>query len=393
MTTDAPQFVIPVESCGTVTQVRGADDVVHAATGALERSTDWRSRPGDAGLALVELFGRMSELIITRLNQTPDKHFLTFLNEAGIDLLPPRPASTELTFTLAKDIATPVKVPAGTQVATKQTETQPEVIFETQRDLIVSPNALVKVVAFDPVTSSDRTAQALGQAGDASFAAFQGEGERERVLDLGDADLFNFSDATSRDAARVTLTFEFASPGIPSADGGWKIEWSGWNGTKWANLAEGAAGVVTDGTSGFSKDGAIVFEHLPEMAETAVNGATGRWLACKLTGGTGREHLPVIKRIRGGREIKDLAGASRGRRGVQRGPGRRGVRAAQHRRRLPAPRPAAHAPRCLLSGLAGSVLQARRDGQDRADRPDRCAGGSNQRRSLGPDGRLGILQH
>ena len=309
-TTDVPQFVIPVESCGTVTQVRGADGVVHAVSGALERSTDWRSQPGDAGLALVELFGRMSELIITRLNQTPGKHFLAFLNEAGIDLLPPRPANTELTFTLAKDITTPVKVPAGTQVATKQTETQPEVVFETQRDLVVSPNALVKVVAFDPMTSSDRTAQAPGQAGDAPFAAFQGEGERERILYLGDPDLFTFSDAASRSAAAVTLTFEFASPGVPSADGGWKLEWHGWNGTEWAVLAVGAAGVVTDGTEGFSKDGAILFKHLPELAETDVNGVTGRWLACKLTGGSAREHLPVIKRIRGSREIKDLAGLS-----------------------------------------------------------------------------------
>jgi hypothetical protein len=252
-TTDMPQFVIPVESCGSVTQVRGADDVVRAVTGALERSTDWRSQPGDAGLGLVELFGRMSELIITRLNRTPGKHFLAFLNEAGIDLLPPRPANTELTFTLAKDITAAVKVPAGTQVATKQTETQPEVIFETQRDLVVSPNALVKVVAFDPMTSSDRTTLALGQAGGASFAAFQGEGERERILYLGDTELFTFSDAASRDAAAVTLTFEFASPGVPSADGGWKIEWSGWNGTEWAVLAAGTAGVVTDGTEGLAR--------------------------------------------------------------------------------------------------------------------------------------------
>ena len=80
-------------------------------------SRAWQGREGGAGQALVHLFGRLSELVINRLNQVPDKHFLAFLNEAGVDLLAPRPASTELTFTPAEDGPPVIRVPAGTELA------------------------------------------------------------------------------------------------------------------------------------------------------------------------------------------------------------------------------------------------------------------------------------
>jgi hypothetical protein len=127
-------------------------------------ASGWQGREGGPGMALAQLFGRMAELIIARLNRAPEKRFLAFLNEAGIDLLAPRPASAELTFTLPDDYQGLVRVPAGTQVATVQTETQPEVIFETQQDINVVPTSLIKCVAFDQVNYSDYTAQARGEA-------------------------------------------------------------------------------------------------------------------------------------------------------------------------------------------------------------------------------------
>ena len=277
---------------------RNADDVVAQVGGDLA-ATGWKGATGEPGWALVRLFGRLSELVIARLNQVPDKHFLAFLNEAGLDLLPPRPASSELTFTPAKDVTGALEVPAGTQVATKQTETQPEVVFETLRDLVVSPAALVKVVVFDPLTSADRTALATGSTSDSSFAVFTGEAERERILYLGDSELFSFPDAATRAAAVVNLSFELARPGNPLADG-WKLEWLIWNGSLWSKLAEGSQ--VTDGTAGFSKqNGVVSLKQLPEMLE---NGVTGLWLACKLTGGAGRRHLPVFRGVTGTRTIR-----------------------------------------------------------------------------------------
>jgi hypothetical protein len=49
----------------------------------------WVSREKGPGEAVVRIFGRLAELIVSRLNQLPEKHFLSFLEEGGIDILPP----------------------------------------------------------------------------------------------------------------------------------------------------------------------------------------------------------------------------------------------------------------------------------------------------------------
>ncbi|MBN1812229.1 MAG: putative baseplate assembly protein [Anaerolineae bacterium] len=283
---------------------RSTDHIVGEVEEKLLDDYGWQGRPGGAGEALVQLFGRLTELVTTRLNQVPDKHFLAFLNEAGVDLLSPRPASATLSFTAADDGPGAIDVPAGTQVATVQTETQPEVIFETQRDIVVVPNKLAKCVAFDPLNSSDRTADAKDLS--TSFAVFQGQGERERVLYLGDETLFTFDDATSRKNATITISFQFATVGDPNADG-WELEWLYWDGSDWSSLT-GAGASVSDGTEGFSQDGSVALTDLPELTETEVDEESGLWIACKLTGGATRNYLPVLSSVKGSRAITGLSG-------------------------------------------------------------------------------------
>jgi hypothetical protein len=264
-------------------------------------ASGWQGREGGPGMALAQLFGRMAELIIARLNRAPEKHFLAFLNEASIDLLAPRPASAELTFTLPDDYQGLVRVPAGTQVATVQTETQPEVIFETQQDINVVPTSLIKCVAFDPVNYSDYTAQARGNA-PGPFAAFQGQQERERILYLGDDELLAFPDEASRQATAITLHFQFASPGNPTSDG-WRLDWLYWDGTNWARL-ENAGATITDHTSNFSQDGEVELKNLPELAEAEVEGQSGLWIACQLTGGNARNYLPALSNVEISRRVE-----------------------------------------------------------------------------------------
>jgi predicted phage baseplate assembly protein len=280
---------------------RNEDLIAAQVKGALEENRDYQLRVGGAGHALVELFGRLAELIINRLNQVPDKHFLAFLNEAGVDLLAPRPAVAEITFLPAEDGPAVVRVPAGTQVATQQTETQPEVVFETGEDLVVTLSDLVRCIAFDPRDYADRTAQAKGHGG-VAFPVFRGQRERERILYLGDQELFGFADEASRKAATLTLSFEFDRPGNPTADG-WKLEWLTHDGVGWKKLVDVGA-LVSDGTRNFSQNGDVQLKGLPEMIETEVGGEAGLWLACKLTGGTAREHLPVLSSVKGSRRIE-----------------------------------------------------------------------------------------
>ncbi len=278
---------------------RNADQIVQQIGQRLE-GVGWKGQEGGAGWALVRLFGRLSELIIQRINQVPDKHFLSFLNHAGIDLLAPRPATTELTFIPADDGPDSILVPAGTQVATVQTETRPEVVFETMRNITVVANALGRCITFDQLNYSDRTAQATGMAS-GSFAAFTGDHERARILYLGDNDLFSFPDNLSRTLAEIAIDFSFSTPARPEDDG-WKTEWLFWDGAQWAGV-EQAGAKIRDNTGNFSRDGAVILSKPPVFSPGPVSGSESLWLACRLTGGTSRLRLPVISGIRARRTI------------------------------------------------------------------------------------------
>lgn len=255
----------------------------------------WQSQPRGPGHGFVQLFGRLAEVIINRLNQSPEQHFRAFLTEAGIDRLPPRPAHTELTFTPAADGPPVVQVRQGAQVATRPAENQPAVVFETARDLNAIPTDLARCVVIDQLNYSDRSAEARGEA-DRTFAAFQGETERARVLYIGHDSLFSFPDDASRENARLVLAFSFAEVAKPACDGGWRLEWLYWTGEAWAKLEQAGAEIV-DGTRHFSRDGEVRFHNLPPLAPVALGGVQSLWLAARLTGGTARRCLPRIANV------------------------------------------------------------------------------------------------
>ena len=110
--------------------------------------SEWGEFRADTGasLALIEIFGRFSELITERLNQVPEKNLLAFLDMIGASLLPPQPARVPLTFSLASGSIINGLVPAGTQVAAVQAEgeTAP-VIFETESELVVTAARLMSL--------------------------------------------------------------------------------------------------------------------------------------------------------------------------------------------------------------------------------------------------------
>src|SRR5690349_9068625 len=96
--------------------------------------------PSDLGITLIELFAWLGENIIYRLNQTPEKNFLAFLNLLGITRDPQTPARTFLTF--SSSLPGPATVPAGTQAQTTDPAGGSPVLFETDDDLTVLATTL-----------------------------------------------------------------------------------------------------------------------------------------------------------------------------------------------------------------------------------------------------------
>lgn len=261
----------------------------------------WRGRQGGIGQAIAQLYGRLAEVMANRLNQAPEQHFRAFLNEAGIDRVAPRAAGADIVFAPAPDGPPVIPVPKGTQLTAPPTDTRPEIVFETERALNVVPTTLVRCIVVDQLNSSDRSAQARGEVDD-PFASFTGEEERPRVLYIGHDKLFTFTADADRANAQVVLHFTFDTPGVPSGDGEWRIDWYYWNGDAWT-LLQAPATEIRDNTENFSKNGSVVFINLPPLQKSILENQETVWLAAQLTGGTGREHLPRIAAVQLHQEV------------------------------------------------------------------------------------------
>ncbi len=109
----------------------------------------------DPGVTLIELFAWMTDVLLYRLNQVPDLHYIKFLDLLGITLQGPIAAQAPVSFWLSAPQPTPVLVPAGTEVSSTQTETDRPIIFTTDEDFRITPPVLANIIA--RVAASDPT--------------------------------------------------------------------------------------------------------------------------------------------------------------------------------------------------------------------------------------------
>ncbi|MGC1297583.1 MAG: hypothetical protein WA869_21335, partial [Alloacidobacterium sp.] len=97
----------------------------------------------DPGIALIELFAWMTEMLIYRVNQVPDKNYVKFLELIGVKLRPPEAAQVAATFYLSASLPTEIHIARDTEVATVRTEANPAIIFTTAEDLVLRPSVVV----------------------------------------------------------------------------------------------------------------------------------------------------------------------------------------------------------------------------------------------------------
>jgi len=101
------------------------------------------------GVALMKIATLLAETIAVRLDQAPQKHFVAFLDQLGIKLLPARPARVNVTFRLASGFEQSVQVPIGTRVTAPGNDG--DISFETTGELVVTPGTLKTAYGTDPV--------------------------------------------------------------------------------------------------------------------------------------------------------------------------------------------------------------------------------------------------
>ncbi|HEV8319997.1 MAG TPA: putative baseplate assembly protein [Myxococcota bacterium] len=220
----------------------------------------------DPGVTLIELFAWMTEMIIYRLNKVTEKNYLAFLDLIGINLQPPQPAKTLLTFFLAEGSERQV-VPTGTQVSTSTDGGGEPIVFETERDLVVSNTKMMKCFSQHrdqaEVMFSDNT-PFLGRP--QGFDIFLGAKNVERIIYLGDERFENFNET-------ATMMVEFAGIEAVEHDFPRLLEWEYWNGHRWQSLIQAPMTI---------ERGQIAFYGPPAMDKGKVNEIENFWIRGRL---------------------------------------------------------------------------------------------------------------
>ena len=209
----------------------------------------------DPGIALIEMFSWLADILIYRINQIPDKAYIKFLQMIGIQLALPAPAQAYLTFTVTSQ--NPVLVRGGTRVQASGASSG-QVTFETVDDFYAAGSNVAAVQTFDGATYSVVTN--FNPVDGSSYGAFGNLPQAGSALYIG------FDNAyPSTDGFEYPLIFLVNTPSVTGlAQGGqstqnisppieFVLEYS--TATGWGTFTE-----VTDGTNQFTQTGVLSFQ-------------------------------------------------------------------------------------------------------------------------------------
>ncbi|HKQ79343.1 MAG TPA: putative baseplate assembly protein [Blastocatellia bacterium] len=209
---------------------RSAGEVAQKVRDLLkEYAPEWKGDGNDPlATALIGVFARYAEIVIDRLNRAPEKNFLAYLDLLGASLLPPQPASALLTFSLAEGSVVDGIVHRGAQVAAPPAEGEENpVIFETDRDLVVTAARLDSVFVIEPEQDRFSDCSAADATAD-GCSLFEGEAAIDHIFYIGDREIFDL-----QHLAQVKLEMDFESVSTDEM----LIRWDRWAGAEWEEIA------------------------------------------------------------------------------------------------------------------------------------------------------------
>jgi predicted phage baseplate assembly protein len=252
---------------------RSFQDIVDEAKRLIPRYTpEWTNHNlSDPGVALIELFAWMSEMILFRLNQVPDRLYTKFLDLVGIEPFPPSVARTELTFWLSTALDHPVIVPEGTSVATAGTPGGDEVLFATSTELVIAPPELV--AAKTGVAAND---QLIVDAWDdlrldgSEVVCFNSD-----PVVPGDSVYLGFAASIAGSLVRLNISASIEGIGVDPRDP--PIAWEAWSGEAWLSTP-----VQSDSTGGLNREGQILLRLPGAMEPLTLGGTRAYWLRARL---------------------------------------------------------------------------------------------------------------
>ncbi|MEZ0092241.1 putative baseplate assembly protein [Streptacidiphilus sp. EB129] len=268
---------------------RFQDLVDEAKRLVMRRCPEWTDHNvSDPGVTLIETFAHMTDQLLYRLNQVPDRLYVTFLNLIGLRMLPPTPARAPVTFWLSSPARVQLTIGAGTRVGTLRTATAESVVFTTREDLAVVPCSLARIrTAVEPGSESEdeRAGRAASGVGDEVSAR---TADRSRLLadgrpfpafhrrpESGDALLIGLSEPVP--GCVIRLGFRGRVEGVGVNPKHPPLVWEAWTEGGWTECEAGL-----DETGGLNTSGAIVL-HMPSAHRASVvDGDRAGWIRARV---------------------------------------------------------------------------------------------------------------
>jgi len=248
---------------------RFQDLVDDAKRMVMRRCPEWTDHNvSDPGVTLIETFAFMTDQLLFRLNQVPDRLYVKFLELIGLRLIPATPAQVDVTFWLSAPAVASVGIPMGTTVATLRTEVDESIAFSTGEDLQIIPCSLHKLYTQTVADEGpqDRTDELkMGQ----SFQAFTA------VPRIDDVMLVGLS--VPAPSCVVRLDFDCRVEGVGVHPDHPPLVWEAWNGKEWKRCK-----VSSDSTGALNSAGQVMV-HVPADHESSVlGGEAAGWLRARV---------------------------------------------------------------------------------------------------------------
>ncbi len=241
-------------------------------------SKEWTDHNvSDPGVTLIELFAWMTDIILYRLNQVPDLHFISFMDMLGIKLREPIPAKAPVTFWLSQPQPTYVIIPAGTEVASTQTETERSIVFTSDKDLRIDPPEWVSVCS-RALSRDGKNRRYRDQSNRRLEAGFGGFEIFSTVPQIDDALYFGFANDLSHHILGLDMDFDPAGgagidPTMPPYI--WEAS-SGQSDIRW-----NPCDMELDTTKGMNTAGRVQI-HLPEMGKYEFGKGNHYWVRARI---------------------------------------------------------------------------------------------------------------
>ena len=155
---------------------------------------EWDSNnENDIGVALLKIFSHIMIYVTDRINKTPQRNYIEFLNMLGVKLSPTRSAKANVIFLPSEGIKHDVLVQSGSRIVAPANDKHDEIAFQTDENLVVTNAKLV-----DVWSTSGRKSNKDGiyqhtqdHIGNLPFNLFLGRNHQKHILYMRDQSVFN----------------------------------------------------------------------------------------------------------------------------------------------------------------------------------------------------------